>query len=73
MKQILSLNQIQKSLLLVQNLNLNPHLHISLDHKQNHLKAVHKHSQIKQVDHRDHRDPGPGQLTRKKKKWKRKR
>ena len=66
MKKILSFNQIQKSLLLLQNLNQNLHLPISLDHKQNlHLKAVYKHSQIKQVDHKH--DPSPGQLIRKKK------
>ena len=70
MKKILSLNQIQKSLLLLQYLNLNPHLPISLDHKQTHLKAVHKHSRIKQVDHI--RDPDPGQLIRKKKMEKKK-
>ena len=66
----MSLNQIQKSLLLLQYLNLNPHLPISLDHKQTHLKAVHKHSRIKQVDHI--RDPDPGQLIRKKKMEKKK-
>ena len=51
------------------NLNLNPHLLISLDHQQN-LKTVHKHSRLKQVDH--NRDPGPGQLTRKEKMEKKK-
>ena len=66
MKKILSYNQIQTSLLVLQNLSLNLHLPISLDHKQNfHLKAVHKHSRIKQVDH--NRDQSPGQLIRKKK------
>ena len=43
----------------------NLHLPISLATKKSHLKAVHKHSQIKQVDHSH--DPSPGQLIRKKK------
>ena len=43
-KKILSFNKIQKSLLLLQNLNLNLHLPISLDHKQDlHLKPVYNH------------------------------
>ena len=51
------------------------HLPISQDHKQNHLKAVHlkavhKHSRIKQVDH--NRDLGPGHLIRKEKMQKKK-
>ena len=64
MKKILSFNQIQKSLLLLQNLNL--HLPINLNHKQIlHLKTVDKHSQIKEVDH--NRDPGPGRPIQKEK------
>ena len=71
MKKILSFNQIQKSLLLLQKLNLNQHLPISLDHKQDlHLKPVHKHSQTKQVNHK--RDPSQGQQILKKKNGKEK-
>ena len=67
MKKILSINQIQV-ITAIPKPKLKPastpHLLISLDHKQNHHKTVHKHSRIKQVDPKD---PGPGQLIRKKK------
>ena len=66
MKKILSFNQIQKSLLLLQNQNL--YLPINLDHKQDlHLKPFHKHSKKKkQVDYK--RDLSQGQQIQKKKK-----
>ena len=55
-----------KVITLLQNLNLNLHLPIRLDYKQNlHRKPVHKHSQIQQVDYKH--DPSPEQLIQKKK------